>query len=113
MYEADTCGSASQDLGTAKPCRHAFAFGSNGSHRTGGIFTFFCEHGICCAFFVIPKAEGRNEAFSYLTKYMKKAPEVIVYDFNCAEHDYILNREPAYYKNTLFVIDRLHIWNHV
>jgi hypothetical protein len=43
---------------------------------------------------------------------MPKAPEVVVYDFACQLHEYCLNREPEYYKHTLFVIDKLHQWNH-
>lgn len=44
-------------------CRHAFVNGSRGSQRTGGIFTWFCKHGVCYCFYIIPNAEGRDEAF--------------------------------------------------
>ena len=94
-------------------CRHSFVSGSHGSKRTGGIFTWFCRHGVCYAFYIIPNAEGRNEAFSFLLKYFKVAPKVVVYDFACALQDYCLNRQPEHFKNTAFLVDRFHWFNHV
>jgi CxC4 like cysteine cluster associated with KDZ transposases/Kyakuja-Dileera-Zisupton transposase len=93
-------------------CRHKFVSGSKGSRRTGGIFTWFCQHGICYAFYVIPKAEGRNEAFSFLYQYFEVAPKVVVYDFACALQDYCLNRQPEHFKHTAFLVDRFHWFNH-
>ena len=87
------------------PCRHeSFARG----RRTGGIFTWFCEHGVCYGFHVIEKAEGRNEPFSFLTCYLKEAPKVVVYDFACALEEYCRNREPAFFKFTRFIVDEFH-----
>jgi Kyakuja-Dileera-Zisupton transposase len=93
-------------------CNHRFVSGSKGSRRTGGIFTWFCQHGICYAFYVIPKAEGRNEAFAFLYQYLRVAPKVVVYDFACALQDYCLNRQPEHFKHTAFLVDRLHWYNH-
>lgn len=92
------------------PCRHTFF---NAGDRTGGVFTWFCEHGVCYAVYIIPNAEGRDEAFSFLTKYFPKAPKVIVYDFACALEEYCLNRAPEFFKDTLFVVDNFHWRNHV
>lgn len=97
----------------ATECRHQFISGSHGSKRTGGIFTWFCRHGICYAFYIIPNAEGRNEAFSFLLKYFKVAPKVVVYDFACALQDYCLNRQPEHFRDTTFLVDRFHWFNHV
>ena len=80
----------------ATECRHQFVSGSHGSTRTGGIFTWFYRHGICYAFYIIPNAEGRNEAFPVLLKYFKVAPKVVVYDFACALQKYCLNRQPEH-----------------
>jgi hypothetical protein len=49
----------------------------------------------------VANAESRNEAFSFLLKYFKVAPEVIVYDFACALRDYCLNRQPEYFNDLL------------
>jgi hypothetical protein len=92
------------------PCRHTFY---NAGDRTGGVFTWFCEHGVCYGVYIIPKAEGRDEAFSFLTKYFSKAPKVIVYDFACALEEFCLNRAPEFFKDTIFVVDRFHWQNHV
>ncbi len=91
-------------------CRHAFI--SDASRRTGGIFTWFCKHGICYAFFNIHNAEGRNEAFSFWYKYSAVAPKVVVYDFACALHGYCLNRQPEHFKDTVFLVDRFHWKSH-
>jgi hypothetical protein len=41
-----------------------------------------------------------------------RAPQVIVYDNCCNLNDFCMAREPLFYKNTLFVIDRLHENSH-
>lgn len=82
-------------------CHYAFVSGSHASRRTGDILTWFCKHGICYAVFIIPHAEGRNEAFSFLYKYFVVPPKVIVYDFACALHDYCLNRQPEHFKDSV------------
>lgn len=106
IYQADTI----KDNGDEHNCRHD----SRGqSKRTGGLFTWFCQHGVCYAFYIIKDCEGRNEAFSFLSCYLKKAPKVVIYDFACALHEYCLNRLPAFFKDTLFLVDRFHWYNHV
>lgn len=71
-------------------CRHKFVKGSRGSLRTDGIFTCFCKQGVCHRFYIMPDVEGRDKAFSFLFKYFKSAPKVVVYDFACALQDYCL-----------------------
>ena len=82
-------------------CCHQFVSRSRGSKRTGGIFVWFCKHGICYCFYIIPNAEGRDEAFSFLFKYFPVAPKVVVYEFACALQDYCMNRQPSHFKDTL------------
>jgi hypothetical protein len=96
--------------GDKPDCKHSFA---KSGDRTGGVFTWFCKHGICYAFYIIPKAEGRNEAYSFLVSHFRRPPKVVVYDFACSLQDYCLNRAPGFFANTLFVIDRFHWSNHV
>lgn len=57
-------------------------------------------------------SEGRNDPFSVFKTFLKVPPKVIVYDFACALEEYCLNRDPFWFKNTLFVIDRFHWTNH-
>lgn len=95
-----------------KECRHAFIAGSRGSRRTGGLFIFMCKHGIVYGFFILPNAEGRDEAFSFLYKYFVRMPRLIIYDFACALHEFALNRCPHLFKDTTFAVDRFHWFNH-
>jgi Kyakuja-Dileera-Zisupton transposase len=98
--------------GVSESCRHSFTSGSGGSHRTGGVFTWFCKHGICYAFFILPNAEGRDEAYSFLVCYFRVAPKYIIYDFACSLQEYCLNRLPYFFKDTAFMVDNFHWHNH-
>lgn len=40
------------------------------------------------------------------------APKIIVFDNCCNLHSYCLNRDPNFFRNTLFVVDRFHWFNH-
>ena len=90
-------------------CHHG---SQGGAGKTGGVFTVFCRHGICYTAFMIEKAEGRKELFSWIVQYLKEAPEVVVYDFACAFHEYCLNRLPRWFRDTRCLVDRLHWDNH-
>ena len=90
-------------------CRHGF---EGGKGKTGGMMTMICEHGVCFASFIVEKAEGRDELFSFLICYLREAPKVVVYDFACAFHEYCLNRLPDWFKDTLCFVDKFHWNNH-
>lgn len=40
------------------------------------------------------------------------APGVVIYDYACGLHNYCLNREPKFFQETKFLIDRYHQPNH-
>lgn len=40
------------------------------------------------------------------------APSIVIYDNACALHAYCLNRDPTFFQNTVFLVDRLHWDNH-
>ena len=40
------------------------------------------------------------------------APSLIVYDNSCNLHSYCLNRDPGFFRQTKFVVDRFHWRNH-
>ncbi|XP_077992815.1 uncharacterized protein LOC144446848 [Glandiceps talaboti] len=50
--------------------------------------------------------------FKIIKQRFKTAPRIIVYDNSCKLHQYCLNREPVFFKNTMFLVDRLHWCNH-
>ena len=41
------------------------------------------------------------------------APLAVVYDFGCAMEAFCMNMDPVFFANTKFLIDRLHINNHI
>jgi hypothetical protein len=111
-YECDTAlEDDNEDIEKDKPgCKHAF---HKPGARTGGVFTCMCEHVVAYASVIIKKAEGPNEPFTFLTCYLRKAPEVVIYKFACSLMDYCLNRAPDFFKLTLFFVDRFYWKNHI
>jgi hypothetical protein len=79
---------------------------------TGGIMAVWCKHMICVGWHCIPLGEGRNDAFSALYTHWQKAPRIVIYDFACALAPYCMVREPAFFKDTLFLIDEFHSKGH-
>ena len=71
-----------------------------------GIFTIFCEHGICYGFELMTSHESPRHPFSIFKTRFKTAPRCNA----CQLHKYCLNREPLFFKNTVFYVDRFH-WN--
>ncbi|KIK59239.1 hypothetical protein GYMLUDRAFT_169751 [Collybiopsis luxurians FD-317 M1] len=79
---------------------------------TGDIMACWCSHSICYGFHCIPIAEGQNDVFLALVTQWPKAPDQVVYDFACALGPYCWTREPDYFADTQFVIDRFHLSRH-
>lgn len=79
---------------------------------TGGLMALWCPHLVCLGFHKMPSAEGRNDVFSAIFKYWKKAPKVIIYDFACQLGPYCMSREPKFFRDTLFAIDEMHANGH-
>jgi len=80
-----------------------------------GIFTMFCRHRICLGFSLMMTTESPRTPFEIL---LRRFPDYlsqlrIVYDNCCNLHQFALNREPARFAETLFMIDRLHFQDHV
>ncbi|XP_046863953.1 uncharacterized protein LOC124457814 isoform X2 [Xenia sp. Carnegie-2017] len=65
-----------------------------------GIFCILCPHGI-----YMMNSSNEN-LFYYCT------PELVIYDNACRLHEYCLNRDPAFFKKTKFVVDKFHWKNH-
>ncbi|XP_066910086.1 uncharacterized protein [Clytia hemisphaerica] len=79
---------------------------------TSGIFTIYCPHGICYGFQVMAKEESPNVPFTIFRTRFQKSPRYIVYDNNCSLHAYCLNRDPVFFRETKFLVDRFHWKNH-
>ncbi|EJD40567.1 hypothetical protein AURDEDRAFT_69942, partial [Auricularia subglabra TFB-10046 SS5] len=79
---------------------------------TGGLMIIWCPHSVCYGFHCIPKGEGRNDVFSAFYTHWPRPPRAIIYDFACALAPYCMIREPIYYGDTLFLIDKFHSQDH-
>ncbi|KAK3109037.1 hypothetical protein FSP39_021641 [Pinctada imbricata] len=77
-----------------------------------GVFTIFCPHGVCYGFQVMPNNESPNVPFTILRTRFKKAPKCVIYDNACKLHAYCISRDPLFFKDTVFYVDRLHWDNH-
>lgn len=79
-----------------------------------GIFTVFCRHRVCLGFSLMTSAESPKTPFEI---YLRNFPHLlnqtrIIYDNCCNLHQYALNRQPARFAETIFLIDRLHFQDH-
>lgn len=80
---------------------------------TPGIFTVYCPHGICYGFEAMTECESPKVPFAIFKTRFPKAPDVIIYDNACNLHKYCLSREPDYFKNTRFLVDKFHWKCHI
>ncbi len=78
-----------------------------------GIFTEFCLHGICYGFEVMQSCESPRHPFTIFRHRFHAAPQVTIYVNACKLHQYCLNREPHFFPNILFVVDRFHWRGHI
>lgn len=85
-------------------------------HRHGhkvlgpGIITTVCQHGVCYGFAIMDSYESPKMPFDIFS--CRYVPENIIYDNACKLHLYCLRREPLLFRNTRFLVDRLHWANH-
>ncbi|XP_078661027.1 uncharacterized protein LOC144905304 isoform X2 [Branchiostoma floridae x Branchiostoma belcheri] len=80
---------------------------------TPGLFTIFCKHGICYGFEAMTSCESPYHPFEIIRSRFEIAPQVIVYDNACKLHGYAMNREPHFFRNTTFLVDRFHFKGHI
>ena len=69
------------------------------------------KHGLGLGFHIGHK-EGVNDAFSVVYQRFPEAPQVMASDFQCNQSIYNWLREPAFFRNTLNIVDDLHSQGH-
>ena len=76
--------------------------------RTRGGFVFACPHRVIYGFHVMLRGESPRDAFAVLYTRLRREdlPDVLVHDNGCALRNYCLRREPAFFANVRFVVDR-------
>jgi hypothetical protein len=68
---------------------------------------------MCMGFSIMSRGEGPKTAFDFIFHRFSKAPKMIVYDNACNLHRYTMRRQPLFFAQTRFAIDRMHQNNHV
>ena len=68
--------------------------------------------GVCYGYEVMREVESPAVPFAILRTRFPTAPRTIVYDNSCNLHAYCMNRDPGYFKNSLFVVGPFHWYNH-
>ena len=63
-------------------------------------------------FHVMQEHESPRSAFELIFSRWITAPKLIIYDNTCNLDIFCRTREPAYFKDTLIVVDRLHYKSH-
>ena len=80
---------------------------------TPGLFLVFCiEHRRLIGFHAMKYSESERTVHDLLFSRFPEAPELVVYDNACNTHLFSLFREPEFFKDTVFAIDRLHENSH-
>eukprot|EP00058_Branchiostoma_floridae_P011653 XP_002597141.1 hypothetical protein BRAFLDRAFT_76329 [Branchiostoma floridae] len=80
---------------------------------TPGLFTIFCKHGICYGFEAMTSCESPYHPYEIFRTRFEIAPQIVVYDNACKLHRYAMNREPHFFRNTTFLVDRFHFKGHI
>ena len=57
--------------------------------------------------------ESPKHLFKIFLTCFESLPKMIIYDNSCKLHQYVLNREPSHFKDTLFFVDRFHWRGHI
>jgi hypothetical protein len=83
-----------------------------GKFGAGTILYWCAEHRCCLGFTVLQSAESVRQVFEAITVRFKEMPKVIIYDNGCNLHEYILNRAPELYDETLILCDGFHFRHH-
>lgn len=88
-------------------------YASHHPNLTPGIFTIYCSHRICYGYQVMDSHESPRHPFEIFRSRFLAPPKTIIYDNACKLHQYCLNREPAFFSNTKFLVDRFHWKGHI
>lgn len=76
------------------------------------LFVGCCPHGLGLIAFPMSSSESPRFPVNSLVEYWKIPPKYVIYDNSCHAHEFALNREPSFFKNTHFLVDKFHWRNH-
>lgn len=108
--------SKSDDLDTAlkhKDADNCHKIRSSSTRFTPGWLFFHCaECKKCVGFTMMRSSEGVGSVSRLLFNRWPQPPDVVIYDNACNLARYCMRREPSFFKNTFFFIDRFHGSSH-
>jgi hypothetical protein len=83
------------------------------SHRTPGLMTGFCPHGVCVFLHLMQRFEGPTMLLKLLYEHYEEIPGTLVYDNCCNFSVTALKRLPTLFSTVEFYMDRTHQLGHV
>ena len=78
-----------------------------------GVFILLCPHGVVYGIFFMEDHESPQTIFDIIFDRFEVPPSMIIYDNACHADSYCLGRQPAWFANTSWMIDRVHQAGHV
>ena len=80
---------------------------------TPGLFLVFCdEHDELIGFHLLKYYESTRTVHDLILSRFEGAPSIVIYDHACDLHKYSMQREPKFFAETQFVVDKLHYGGH-
>jgi hypothetical protein len=81
--------------------------------HTPGLFLVFChEHDELIGFQLLKFYESTRTVHDLLLSRFPRAPSIVIYDHACHLHKYSISREPKFFADTTYYVDKLHYGNH-
>src|SRR5579862_6454552 len=78
---------------------------SRSNTRGPGCFFIYClKHRTCLGFHLMRNRESPKTIFEVLFTRFREPPKLLVYDNGCNVSEYILNREPTFFKNMTVLV---------
>ncbi|GAQ87643.1 hypothetical protein KFL_003670040 [Klebsormidium nitens] len=79
-------------------------------HKSRGAMVVCCPHRVIYGFHVMLRGESPRDVFTVLFTRLNREhlPKFVVYDNACALRNYCMRREPAFFAEITFVVDRFH-----
>jgi len=110
LYEIDKALEESGDGGD-NVCNKFYERMGGSTGGLGLIFCIWCKRLV--GYQVLKFTESSRTLFDLILTRWDRPPDIIIYDNACNMHKFCLSREPEYFKDVMFILDRLHVAGHV
>jgi hypothetical protein len=78
--------------------------------HTRGLYVWCCPHRVLYGIHIMLRGESQRDPFAVLyTRFNRnELPRVLINDCSCSDQNYCFRREPTFFSNVRFVIDKFH-----